>query len=217
MRPAFAAIIALSLYSYRPMNSAFSTFPPQTGTFANAGPLRREDREKELIMKNVLIALLALISLPALAADKLPEATQKFIDTAAVANKFEIDTSELALKYGKGADVKAFAQEMIDDHKKIGEEFKATLTAANITPPKDALDLTHEAKYAKLRVFTTEAGFDSSYVSTQLAAHEDAVKLFGDYAENGPTPAVKEFAAKTLPKLEHHLAMVKELSTKYTQ
>jgi putative membrane protein len=168
-------------------------------------------------MKSLLIAVLALASLPALAADKLPEATQKFVDTAAVANKFEIDTSELALKYGKGADVKAFAQEMIDDHTKIGEEFKATLTAANITPPKDALDLTHEAKYAKLRVFTTEAGFDGSYVSEQLAAHEDAVKLFSDYAANGPTPAVKEFAAKTLPKLEHHLAMVKELSAKHTQ
>jgi putative membrane protein len=168
-------------------------------------------------MKGLLIALLALFAVPAVAAEKLPEATQSFIDNAAVANKFEIDTSELALKYGKGADVKAFAQEMIDDHKKIGEEFKATLTAANITPPKDGLDLTHEAKYAKLRVFTTENGFDASYVSTQLAAHEDAVKLFGDYAANGPTPAVKEFAAKTLPKLEHHLAMAKELNAKYTQ
>jgi putative membrane protein len=169
-------------------------------------------------MKAFIIAVTALVlSLPALAAETPPKATQDFINTAAVANQFEIDTSQLALKYGKGEDVKKFAQEMIDDHTKIGDEFKATLTAANITPPAEGLDMSHNAKYAKLRVFTTENGFDASYISEQLAAHEDAVKLFGDYAANGPTPAVKEFAAKTLPKLEHHLAMVKELNTKSTQ
>ncbi len=43
------------------------------------------------------------------------------------------------------------------------------------------------------------------------------MKLFGDYAANGPTPPLKEFAAKTLPKLEHHLSMVKKLNGKYTQ
>lgn len=169
-------------------------------------------------MRRLIMAVAALaLSLPALAADKVPEATQDFIDKAAVANQFEIDTSQLALKYGKSADVKKFAQEMIDDHTKIGDEFKATLKTAGIAPPKDGLDITHQAKYAKLRVFTTESGFDSSYVSEQLAAHEGAVKLFTDHAANDPTPAIKSFAAETLPKLEHHLAMVKELSAKYTQ
>ena len=130
-------------------------------------------------MRKYAMALAAVaLGLPAFAADKVPEATQDFIDKAAVANQFEIDTSQLALKYGKGADVKKFAQEMIDDHTKIGEEFKSTLTAANITPPVEGLDVTHKAKYAKLRVFTTESGFDGSYISEQLAAHEDAVKLF---------------------------------------
>jgi putative membrane protein len=156
-----------------------------------------------------------LISLPSIAAESLPAATQDFIDKAAVSNKFEIDTSQLALEYGRSEDVKKFAKEMVDDHTKVGEEFKATLKAANITPPADSLDLTHQAKYAKLRVFTTESGFDSSYVTQQLAAHEEAVQLFKDHAANDPTPAIKDFAAKTLPKLEHHLEMVKELSAKH--
>lgn len=64
---------------------------------------------------------------------------------------------------------------MIADRAKIGEEFNATLTGANITPPSDSLDITHMAKYAKLRVFTTQAGFDSAYISDQLPAYEDAV------------------------------------------
>lgn len=168
-------------------------------------------------MKYLIVAVAALAGLPALAADTLPRATQDFIDSAAVANKFEIDTSQLALKYSKSADVKAFAQQMVDDHSQVGKEFKETLTAASITPPSDSLDLTHEAKYTKLRLFTTKRGFDGLYISEQLSAHQDAVKLFGNYAKDGPTPAVKEFATKTLPKLEHHLAMVKELNGKYTQ
>jgi putative membrane protein len=167
-------------------------------------------------MKFMILVLATLgLGFSALAADTPPEATQDFIDKTAVANKFEIDTSRLALKYGKGEDVKKFAQQMIDDHAKVGEEFKATLKLANITPPSDTLDMTHQAKYAKLRVFTTEAGFDSSYVAEQLAAHEEAVKLFKAHATNDPTPAIKDFAAKTLPKLEHHLEMVRELSAKF--
>jgi len=168
-------------------------------------------------MRVTILALAALVfSAPVWAAD-VPQATQDFIDKAAVANKFEIDTSELALKYGKGDDVKKFAQEMIDDHTKIGDDFKTTLKQANIPAPAAGLDVTHQAKYAKLRVFTTESGFDASYIGEQLAAHEDAVKLFKDHAANDPTPDIKKFAADTLPKLEHHLAVVKELNAKYTQ
>jgi len=106
---------------------------------------------------------------------------------------------------------------MIDDHTKAGQDFKTAVTAAGIAPPKDALDLSHQAIYAKLRLFTTEAGFDASYISAQLRALEDAVALFRDYSSTGPTPALKEFAATTLPTLEHHLAMVKGLNGKYTQ
>ena len=163
----------------------------------------------------MVLALLAL-SIPAMA-DGPPKETTEFVNKVSVANQFEIETSQLALKYGKGSDVKAFAQQMIDDHTKAGQEFKAALAQANITPPAEGLDLTHKAKYAKLRVFTTENGFDSAYISEQLEAHKEAVALFRNYSSNGPTPALKEFAAKTLPTLEHHLSMVEQLSSKYTQ
>jgi putative membrane protein len=171
---------------------------------------------KYLVLTLVVAAAIGVPALQSSAAD-VPPATQDFIDKASVANTFEIDTSKLALEYTKAEDVKKFAQEMIDDHTKVGDEFKATLKSANIPAPGEGLDLTHQAKYAKLRVFTTEKGFDSAYVAEQLSAHEEAVSLFKDHAANDPTPAIKDFAAKTLPKLEHHLAMVKELSSKHSQ
>jgi putative membrane protein len=161
-----------------------------------------------------LIPILAVLFATAAVAADIPTETKTFIDKAAVANKYEIDTSQLALKYALSADVKAFAQQMITDHQKVGQDFKAALAEANIEAPSDTLDVTHTAKYAKLRLFTTEKGFDSAYVDAQLAAHQDAVATFKGYAANGQTSALKSFASKTLPMLEHHLQMVQDLRNK---
>ncbi|SFV34546.1 putative membrane protein [Hyphomicrobium facile] len=161
-----------------------------------------------------ILAIIAMgFALPVLAAD-VPRQTKDFVSNATVGNKFEIDTSELALKYGKSPEVQNFAHQMITDHTKAGEDLKKALEEAKIEPPENALDMTHEAKYAKLRLFTTKNGFDSAYAHDQLKAHEDAVAKFKDYAANGPTPQVKAFAVALLPTLEHHLAMAKDLNEK---
>lgn len=161
-----------------------------------------------------LFAAIAVVMLASPAFADTPKDTKAFADKVTVATKFEIDTSELALKYSKSDEIKAFAKQMIDDHTKAKEEFKAALKEANIEPPMDMLDATHTAKYAKLRVFTTENSFDPTYVTEQVKAHEEAVATFKDYAANGTTPALKAFAEKTLPTLEHHLAMIKDIDAK---
>lgn len=164
-------------------------------------------------MKKFVLAA-AFAALGACAAFAAPMSAKDFADKVTVANRYEIDTGELALQYAKDGAVKSFAQQMVDDHKKAGEEFKAALKAANIEPPKESLDVTHTAKYAKLRVFTTESGFDAAYVKDGVAAHEDTVKIFNEFVANGEDSPVKDFAKKTLPTLEHHLEMVKGLEAK---
>ena len=47
-----------------------------------------------------------------------------------------------------------------------------------------------------------------------IKEHESAVKQFKNESENGQDADLKAFAAKTLPALEHHLEMVKELQGK---
>ena len=164
-------------------------------------------------MKAFLIATAVTLG-AASAAHAAPIDAKTFASKVTVANKYEIDTGELGIKYAKDSSVKSFAQQMVDDHKKAGEEFKAALKEGGIEPPSETLDVTHTAKYAKLRVFTTEAGFDSAYVKDGVAAHEDTVATFKDFAQNGEDGPVKTFAKKTLPTLEHHLSMVKDLEAK---
>lgn len=164
-------------------------------------------------MRALATILTFALAIPAFAAD-VPEKTQNFISDVAIANKFEIDTSNVALKYAKEADVKSFAEKMVADHTKAGEEFKAALTKANITPPPDELDLMHKALYAKLRYLTTENGFDASYIHEQVKAHKDTIAKFKDYSTNGPTAEIKAFASQLLPMLEEHLRMARDLKKK---
>ena len=166
-------------------------------------------------MARIWTALAYILLTTSLLAADVPKDVNDFANKVSVANQFEIDTSQLALKYGKGDDVKQFAQQMIDDHTKAGADFKAALEKANVTPPKEGLDLSHKAKYEKLNLFTTDKRFDASYVAMQLDAHKAAVQLFEDYTKNGSPGPVKDFAGKTLPTLKHHLEMVTTLNTKY--
>ena len=50
-----------------------------------------------------------------------------------------------------GADVKGFAKQMIDDHTKAGNDFKAAVQAANMPPPKEEPDAKGKATLTKLQ------------------------------------------------------------------
>ena len=56
-----------------------------------------------------------------------------------------------------------------------------------------------------------DADFTKQYQSDQVSAHKDAVSLFQRYAKNGDNAALKDWAGKKLPDLEHHLQMAQDL------
>lgn len=139
------------------------------------------------------------------------EHAKDFADRVTVANKFEIYASELALKFAESDEIRSFAKQMIDDHKKADEDLEAALQDADIELPIDAMDIALTGKFVLLRAFSAEKGFDSSYISQELEAHEEAVSTFNDYVARGEIPALRAFATKTLPTLEHHLEMARTL------
>jgi putative membrane protein len=133
-----------------------------------------------------------------------------FVKMVSSSNKFEIDSSKLAVDKAASAEVKAFAEQMIADHTKAGEEFMATLKKEGQQP---AAELTpkHSDQLKQLEG-TGDQDFDATYVSLQEAAHVEAVDLFRTYSEKPDDPALGEFAKKTLPTLEMHLEHVKKLA-----
>lgn len=135
---------------------------------------------------------------------------QQFATTAGVSNLFEIASSKLALTKAQSADVKTFAQRMVDDHTKAGDEMATAAKSDSVAPPAD-LDQANQTKLNQLNGMSGDA-FDKAYVSAQTQAHADAVALFQTYASNGNPGALKDFAAKTLPTLQEHYAMVQKIS-----
>ncbi|MFT0858500.1 DUF4142 domain-containing protein [Ancylobacter sp. G4_0304] len=145
------------------------------------------------------------------AAAKVPS-TAAFVDTAAAANQFEINSSRLALLKSFNPKIRAFASKMVEDHTQIGKNFVAALAKADtgITPPS-GLGADLDAIMVKLRG-TYGPAFEAEYVAAQTKGHQAAVGLFAGYAKGGANPVMKSFAKATLPTIQMHLAMCYELA-----
>ncbi len=133
-----------------------------------------------------------------------------FVRDAAMGGLTEVTLGKLAAEKGSTDAVKQFGQRMVDDHTKANEELKKIATAQSLSIP-DSIDKKHQSRVDKLSKLTG-AEFDRAYIKDQLKDHQQDVREFQDEAQNGSDAAVKDFAGKTLPTLQEHLAMVKELN-----
>ena len=137
-----------------------------------------------------------------------------FVDNAAQGGITEVEAGKLALEKSSAADVKTFAQHMITDHTKANQELMVLAKKLDIEVPDDAA-LTDKAKKAILEM--RDESFDKAYANNQVAAHEKTVELFKKEASSSDNAELKAFATKTLPTLEAHLKMAKELQAKHAQ
>jgi putative membrane protein len=136
--------------------------------------------------------------------------TQDFATQVAISDMFEIASSKLAQSQGNAAE-KKFAEQMITDHAKTSSELKRLVTGGTIKVELPSqLDSAHQSKLDKLNQAKGDE-FSSTYASQQVSAHKDAVSLFERYAKGGDQAELKDWAAKTLPALKHHLEMAQQL------
>ena len=140
------------------------------------------------------------------------DSAQDFVTKAAIAGKFEIESSKIALNRSQNPQVKQFAQMMIDDHTRASDQLKATVQSnPNVQLPA-GLDKKHQKMIDKLNSVDAKK-FDKTYVDMQTKAHKEAVSLFKDYAHSGKDQSLKDFAANTLPVLQGHLDHVKQVKS----
>jgi len=136
--------------------------------------------------------------------------TADFLTKAATGNKFEIDSSKLALDKSKSETVRAFANMMVKDHGGAAVKMKRAVTEAKLPAQAAALDAKHQAMLDDLAKKEGPA-FDKAYVDAQLKGHEETVALFKAYADGGENPRIKQFAEDLLPVLQKHLDQARKL------
>jgi putative membrane protein len=164
--------------------------------------------------KPILAAtLLSLLGQPAVSVAQDNNAAATAVDKTTFvtsSNMLEIQSSEIALQRASSSDVKAFANQMIQDHTKASQEMTAVLEQEGMTPPKELA-----APHAKMlkELTDTNSNFDAAYLQMQQAAHVEAVGLFQNYSSKPDDQALGAFAQKTLPTLQMHLEHVTKLNT----
>jgi len=161
------------------------------------------------------LVLAASITVGAMAVPAFADVSSDFADDASTKGLAEIQTSRLALDKARAADVKVYAQKMIDDHTQANRELAAVASNAKVTLSDDAALLDK----AKKLILEQRDGkdFDAAYANNQVSAHEKTIALFQDYLKDGDNNYLKAFAKETLPKLQHHLEMAKELHAKHPE
>ncbi len=136
---------------------------------------------------------------------------KKFVMAVAADGMTEVKLGEIAKQRAVSPSIKEFAEQMVKDHSKAGDELKSVAAAHNLDLPAK-LDKVHQALVDKL-VKANESQFDQTYVDQMVAAHKGAVAaLKGE--EGTKVSDLKDWTDRTLPTIKHHLQMAENIKSK---
>jgi putative membrane protein len=137
--------------------------------------------------------------------------TELFVPAAIISDMYEIEAGRIAVERTTNAELRQFAQRMIDHHTKASNDFRAALKQGNVAAPANlALDERRQGLIDNLRQASAQ-DFDTVYRNQQVAAHEEALALHRTYAENGDNQALRAAATAMVPIVEQHLADIRRL------
>jgi putative membrane protein len=169
---------------------------------------RKGDIMRMTPLLQALVLTAASAALGAHAATTLSKGDQAIVVGMAQANMAEVAAGKIALEKSANADVKKFAQTMIDDHGKALDSVTEVAKAKQVTLPAEP-DAAHKAMAAQLQKLSGDA-FDKAYMKQAGVADHSKVhaKLMKD-EKAAKDPDVKALAAKMLPTVASHLDMAK--------
>lgn len=160
-------------------------------------------------MKILLFAGVALVLATSGFAQSNPAVTSsgsediEFVLDAAQGGMAEVELGRLAAERAKNDEVKKFAQRMVDDHTKAGDQLKSIAATRGIKLPTE-MEAKDKALMTRLQKLNG-AAFDRAYMQAMVSDHVKDVNEFKKEANAGRDPQVKSFASSTLPTLEEHL------------
>jgi len=142
----------------------------------------------------------------------LSKPDQDFAMKAAGGGQMEVDLGQLAASKATSNDVKDFANRMVTDHGKAGDELKSILSQKGATPP--AKPSAEETKTSNELTKKSGAAFDKAYMSDMVKDHEKDAKEFEKASKSVQDPDLKNWATKTLTVVQDHLKMAKDINSK---
>jgi len=120
---------------------------------------------------------------------------------------YEIRSSELALTRARSAAHRDFARRMIADHKGTSAQLSLAGRRLNLLPSATLLPR-HQAMMDEL---SASGDFDAIYHRQQIAVHQAAVKLHGDFAARGESATLRPVAKNAAAIVRRHLDMMRRM------
>lgn len=189
----------------------FSAFGVQAQTSGQAAADSAKPQAKQASSMQSSSGASGAAGATAAGAATLSAADKKAVNDMALANMAEVETGKLALSKSQNAEVKTFAQQMIDDHGKALNEVQALAQQKGVTLPTE-LDAKHKAIAARLEKLNGEE-FDRAYMKmVGVTDHKQTHRKLEKDAKKAKDPEVKALALKTMPTVEQHLKAAQQMT-----
>jgi predicted outer membrane protein len=141
---------------------------------------------------------------------KLSSGDQKILKDMAMADMAEVEGGKLAQSKGQSSEVKAFGQQMIDDHTANLNEVKTLASARGVTLPTEP-DAKHKAMAAKLEKMSG-ADFDKAYMKQAgVQDHKTVHAKLKTASKKAKDAEVKALVDKTEPVVAQHLKSAQQM------
>jgi len=161
------------------------------------------------------LALMLTVSARADVNDKVremqsPKDSKEFAMKAAEGGMLEVKLSQLAQQKAQSQEVKDLARQLEQDHQQANQQLMAVAKQKNVDLPNDLKGeaAEHYQAFQKLE----GKDFDNAYLLFNVKDHLKDVMMFQKEAQNGTDPAIKAWAAQTLPKLQQHASHIRTVA-----
>lgn len=148
---------------------------------------------------------------PTVAASPMPTTAAEYLAMAASGDLYEKTSSQMMLETPQAnAELRGFAQEMVQDHTDTTNRLARAAQAAGITPGTPRMIQQHAAMVEQLRA-ASGAQRDQIYLTQQIQAHQQGLAVHQAYAQGGDTPALREAARLIAQEVQDHLQKLQRL------
>ncbi|HEU4587892.1 MAG TPA: DUF4142 domain-containing protein [Gemmatimonadales bacterium] len=170
-------------------------------------------KAKQVTAAGAAVLALGLLAAPVAtlhAQSTASKSDSTFVAKAAEGGMEEVELGRLAQEKASSPAVKQFGERMAKDHSKANQQLASAAQQSGIAIPPDA-DKKAQKEASKL-AGKSGKDFDTAYMKMMLKDHSKDVREFEKQASSGQAPAIKNVASETVPVLEEHLTLAKQVA-----
>jgi putative membrane protein len=135
----------------------------------------------------------------------------QFVELAAGADMFGIESARLAIEKARNAEVRALAEAMLDDHRRSAGALQRAAGAADPAIPYAPTLSPHQVEALEVLRAAPPAAIDRAFLGQQLDAQQRLLTLLTDYAITGDVDPLRRHASEAADPVRRNLSRARDL------